>query len=169
MRLSRFRLAVVFLALECAAYTFCSNGEETRQTESESPTSPTYPSGSDRSLADVEALVNYGLDCWNANKIDELMDSFWHSPDLLCVLESKTCKGWSEARQRFMEIQPDRTGITKSTIQDLNLRLIRPGVVTGSISYLIQRPTEKIHALATGVIRQFPDGWHIVSCFIDFY
>lgn len=113
---------------------------------------------------DIKHVLLSQVEAWNHGKLEDFMQGYWHSPDLLFYSGGSVTRGWEPTLQRYRQrYQAEGKEMGKLEFQDLDIDLLsqRSAVVTGKFQ-LTMSDGKTPHGIFTLIFKRMPDGWKIV-------
>jgi ketosteroid isomerase-like protein len=112
------------------------------------------------------------LDRWNAHDIDGLMSVYWNSPSLLAIIDTEQFDGWENLYRSYKTQYRNLTNMGTVNPTRVEVKLLKPDLAFGVISWTIQYP-ENAHAseivgVSTMNIQKFDSSWKIVALHTSF-
>jgi beta-aspartyl-peptidase (threonine type) len=101
---------------------------------------------------------------WNAGKLEEFMQGYWHSPEMRYFSGDVVRHGWDELYERYRDrYQNNKTGMGKLTFSDEEIDGLGPDValVRGRWQVELNDGTRP-HGLFTLIMKKLPEGWRII-------
>src|SRR6516162_11391575 len=65
------------------------------------------------------------LDAWNSHDVERYLSFYWHSPDLLFIVDSEQFNGWQQLHDAYKNGYPDSSSMGFSTPSRIQVRLLR--------------------------------------------
>jgi beta-aspartyl-peptidase (threonine type) len=122
------------------------------------------------SLVKSDAQVIYELllgmlDAWNAHDIERYLSLYWHSPELLFIIDSEQFNGWQQLHDAYKNGYPDPSSMGFCTPSRVQVRLLRSDLALALTWWSISFPKSKQKVVGNTTInlQKFDDGWKIIS------
>ena len=105
------------------------------------------------------------LDAWNSHDIERYLSCYWHSPDLLFIVDSEQFNGWQQLHDAYKNGYPDPSSMGFSTPSRVQVRMLRPDLALALTWWSISFPKSKQKVVGNTTInlQKFNDGWKIIS------
>jgi uncharacterized protein (TIGR02246 family) len=105
------------------------------------------------------------LDRWNAHDIEGHLEVYWHSPDLLVVVDSEQFNGWQQLHDSYINGYPDRNSMGYINPARIQVKLLKPDLALALTWWSISFPTskQKVVGNTTMNLQKFADGWKVVA------
>ena len=105
------------------------------------------------------------LDAWNAHDIDRYLSCYWHSPDLLFIVDSEQFNGWQQLHDSYLNGYPDRNAMGFIQPKRIQVKLLKPDLALALTWWSVSFPSSKRTAVGntTMNLQKFDDGWKIVA------
>ena len=113
--------------------------------------------------AEIQALVFYMIDRWNAHDIDGYMEGAWKSKDFLVVVDAEETRGWTENLASYHRGYPDLSMMGSVVCERLETQLITAEVALVVMRWTLYLKGGKVLGTSSMVIRHFAEGWKVVS------
>jgi uncharacterized protein (TIGR02246 family) len=106
------------------------------------------------------------LDAWNSHDIERYLSVYWHSPDLLFIIDSEEFNGWRQLHDAYEHGYLDPASMGFSTPARIKIRMLRPDLALALTWWSISFPKskQKVVGNSTMNLQKFEDGWKIISC-----
>src|SRR5262249_11998134 len=118
--------------------------------------------------ADIRTLLDAQTRAWNAGKLEEFMEGYWHSPRLTFFSGGRKLEGWDATIERYRKTyQSEGKEMGKTTFSELEIEIVGPqaAVVRGRWK-LVQSDGKELGGLFTLIFRKFKEGsfggWKII-------
>jgi len=104
------------------------------------------------------------LDRWNAHDIDGMMSVYWHSPQLLVVVQEEQVQGWNALYSQYKTGYPDPNAMGSMAPSRIQIRFVGPDLAIAQTWWMVTYPTSKVRVVGntTTDLQRFADGWKIV-------
>ncbi len=102
-------------------------------------------------------------DAWNEGNIDQFMEGYWNSDNLVFVGSAGPTYGWEATRQRYHESYPDRAAMGKLTFRLLNIKKIDRRTVLLIGKFHLSRTIGDLSGHYTLVWQKIDGNWVIVA------
>ena len=100
---------------------------------------------------------------WNRGDVDAFLTGFWNSEKTVFAGSGGILHGWSALRERYRKNYPDRAAMGTLAFSDLEVTPLCAGAALVVGKWHLARHAGPIGGVFTLVLRQFPEGWRIVS------
>jgi uncharacterized protein (TIGR02246 family) len=117
---------------------------------------------------DVYDQLNRSLDAWNRHDIDGFLESFWHSDDLLVVVDGESVRGWDLLSKAYHTGYPNQDEMCKLTIDRAQVQMLAPDLGFVLAWYTAVFPKKKEFGTSTIILRKFSEGWRIIISHTSF-
>ena len=91
------------------------------------------------------------------------MAGAWQSKDFLMVIDAEEIRGWTEALAAYQRGYPDPNAMGNVVCDRLETQLITPEVALAVMRWTLYLKGGKVLGTSSLVVRQFSDGWKVVS------
>jgi uncharacterized protein (TIGR02246 family) len=108
------------------------------------------------------------LDAWNRHDIDGFLESFWHSDDLVVVVDGENVRGWDLLSKAYHTGYPNPDEMCKLTIDRAQVQMLAPDLGFVLAWYTASFPKKKEFGTSTIVLRKFSEGWRIIISHTSF-
>ena len=138
-----------------------------RQGKSPNETAPAQTSEEQQ----VAALLAKMVDRWNAHDIEGYMETFWNSPDLLCVVEGEELMGWNNLLTSYIRGYPDRSAMGSVRTERTLVQPIKEDVAFAMDWWRATYGpnSHSVYATSTYLLRKLPnEGWKISAVHTSF-
>ena len=88
------------------------------------------------------------LDRWNAHDIEGHLEVYWHSPDLLVVVDSEQFNGWQQLHDSYINGYPDRNSMGFIQTKRIQVKLLKPDLASGRGGAVARRTRSSSFAIA---------------------
>ena len=102
--------------------------------------------------------------CWNRHDIEGYTTCFWHSDELVAVIDQEVVRGWDALYRSYEKGYSDRNAMGSFSITRVEVDFLAPdlaAVITWWAFEYTPRHTE-VMGTSTMNLRRFPDGWRII-------
>jgi uncharacterized protein (TIGR02246 family) len=105
------------------------------------------------------------LDRWNAHDIEEHLEVYWKSPELLVVVDSEQFNGWQQLHDSYINGYPDRNSMGFIEPKRIQVKLLKPDLALALTWWSVSFPSSKQKVVGNTTInlQKFDDGWKIVA------
>ena len=117
---------------------------------------------------DVYDQLSRSLDAWNRHDIDGFLESFWHSDDLLVVVDGESVRGWDLLSKAYHTGYPNPDEMCKLTIDRAQVQMLAPDLGFVLAWYTAVFPKKKEFGTSTIILRKFSEGWRIIISHTSF-
>ena len=106
------------------------------------------------------------LDAWNSHDIERYLSVYWHSHDLLFIVDSEQFNGWQQLHDAYAHGYPDPAMMGFCTPSRVQVRMLKPDLALALTWWSISFPKskQKVVGNTTMNLQKFEDGWKIISC-----
>lgn len=108
------------------------------------------------------------LDAWNHHDIDGFLESFWHSDDLVVVVDGENVRGWDLLSKAYHTGYPNPDEMCKLTIDRAQVQMLAPDLGFVLAWYTASFPKKKEFGTSTIILRKFSEGWRIIISHTSF-
>ena len=108
------------------------------------------------------------LDAWNRHDIDGFLESFWHSDDLVVVVDGENVRGWDLLSKAYHTGYPNPEEMCKLTIDRAQVQMLAPDLGFVLAWYTASFPKKKEFGTSTIILRKFSEGWRIIISHTSF-
>jgi uncharacterized protein (TIGR02246 family) len=101
---------------------------------------------------------------WNQHDIDGFMTFFWHSDDLVVVIDREVFRGWNALYRSYEKGYSDRNAMGFISVTRVEIKWLQPdlaAVITWWALEYAPRHTE-VTGTSTMNLRKFSEGWRII-------
>jgi beta-aspartyl-peptidase (threonine type) len=128
------------------------------------PSRQPLPAKPARIESEIRAVLNAQVAAWNAQRLEEFMDGYWHSPDLTFFSGGRKLAGWEATLDRYRKTyQAEGREMGRLAFSDLDiLPLSATSAVVRGRWELTLSDGKKLGGLYTLVFRRFKNGWKII-------
>lgn len=116
---------------------------------------------------EIVALLAHQTETWNAHDLEAYMEGFWHSPDLLTVIEGEEYMGYANLQAAYERGYTDRNAMGTVFVERTLIQPTHDDVAFAMEWWRATFPGPKSHsvyATSTYFIRRFPkEGWKIAA------
>jgi uncharacterized protein (TIGR02246 family) len=101
---------------------------------------------------------------WNQHDIDGFMTFFWHSDDLVVIIDGEVFHGWNALYRSYEKGYSDRNAMGFIALTRVEVKLLQPdlaAVITWWALEYTPRHTE-VMGTCTMNLRKFSEGWRII-------
>jgi uncharacterized protein (TIGR02246 family) len=105
------------------------------------------------------------LDCWNAHDIEEYLEVYWKSLELLVVVDSEQFNGWQQLHDSYFNGYPSRTAMGFIQPKRIQVRLLKPDLALALTWWSVSFPSSKqpVVGNSTMNVQKFDDGWKVIA------
>jgi uncharacterized protein (TIGR02246 family) len=108
------------------------------------------------------------LDAWNRQDIDGFLTTFWHSDDLVVVIDGENIRGWDLLSKAYHTGYPNPNEMCKLTIDRAQVQMLAPDLGFVLAWYTAAFPKKKEFGTSTIILRKFSEGWRIIISHTSF-
>jgi uncharacterized protein (TIGR02246 family) len=108
------------------------------------------------------------LDAWNRHDIDGFLECFWHSDDLVVVVDGENVRGWDLLSKAYHTGYPNPEEMCKLTIDRAQVQMLAPDLGFVLAWYTASFPKKKEFGTSTIILRKLSEGWRIVISHTSF-
>jgi len=112
--------------------------------------------------SEIQTVMTLQTAAWNTGSIDDFMQGYWNSPELVFVSGANVTKGWQPTIDRYKKNYDSRAKMGVLTFSDLEIEVLSKDSAVVLGSWALQREGDKPHGKFTLIFRKFKDGWKIV-------
>jgi hypothetical protein len=98
-------------------------------------------------------------DAWNRHNLDEFLDGFLHSDDLVVVVEGETIRGWDLLSKAYRGGYPNPQEMGILTIDRVQVQMLAPDLGFALGSFTLTFPKKKEFGTDTIIMKKVPEGW----------
>lgn len=111
----------------------------------------------------IRLLMNKQEEAWNAGNIDQFMETYWNSPDLVFVGSGGPVYGWQQTLDRYKKNYPTKVAMGKLSFDLLSIASIdtRTAFLIGK--FHLSREVENLNGCFTLVLQKIDEQWFIIS------
>ncbi|WP_299985104.1 nuclear transport factor 2 family protein [uncultured Pontibacter sp.] len=80
-------------------------------------------------ISEVKQALDGQVAAWNKGELENAMDFYWESPDMLWISRNGTEKGWQEVLEMFQTDFTDRSKMGEYTYEPLHIEQVGPEAV----------------------------------------
>jgi uncharacterized protein (TIGR02246 family) len=122
------------------------------------------PSPDHDDIKAINDLLLKMLDRWNAHDIDGYLSAYWHSPQLLVMLEEQQFQGWQSVYDTYKTGYPDPNAMGSVEPSRIQIKSIRLDLAIAVTWWTVTYPNSKIRVVGNSTmnLQKFSDGWKIV-------
>ena len=104
------------------------------------------------------------LDAWNSHDVERYLSFYWHSPDLLFIVDSEQFNGWQQLHDSYLNGYPDRSSMGFCSSSRCQVRLLKPDLALALTWWSVTFPQSKQKVVGNTTInlQKFDDGWKII-------
>ncbi len=121
-------------------------------------------SGFSQKKEEILSILDRQVGYWNNGDIDNFMEDYWKSPELMFIGKNGVTKGWEETKDRYYKSYPDRAsmGTLKFDIKEVEFFNKKTVWVLGQ--WNLTRPEKgDIGGHYTLIFKKIKGRWLIVS------
>jgi uncharacterized protein (TIGR02246 family) len=110
------------------------------------------------------------VDAWNRHDIEGYLDGFWHSDDLVVVVEGENVRGWDLLAKAYRTGYPNTSEMGGLTLDRTQVQMLAPGFGFALTWYTVVFAKKKEFGTSTIVLKKLPEGWRIAvmhSSFVE--
>lgn len=111
----------------------------------------------------IEKVLQDQVEAWNRGDIEEYMQGYWNSEELVFVGSSGVTRGWQGTLNRYKARYPDRAAMGKLTFEIEEIVMIGENAATVLGSWQLEREKDRPGGVFTLVMKRLPEGWRIVQ------
>jgi len=111
----------------------------------------------------IVTLMKDQEDAWNKGDIDEFMEGYWKSDNLVFVGGSGAAYGWETTRKGYHRRYPDRETMGELTFTILQMDALGADHARILGKFHLKRAMGDANGTFTLLFFRFPDGWKIIS------
>lgn len=100
---------------------------------------------------------------WNQGDIQEYMEGYWKSEQLVFNGSSGPIFGWEDTKQRYLKGYPDTTAMGELTFKVIKLESLSKGVAQMIGKFHLKRSIGNLSGYFTLNWKKFDQSWLIVS------
>lgn len=112
--------------------------------------------------AEIRAVMDNQVAAWNRGDIEEFMQGYWNSENLVFVSGANVTRGWKPTVERYKKNYDSREKMGVLTFSDLQIDILSKDAAVVLGSWSLQREKDNPHGKFTLIFRKFKDGWRIV-------
>lgn len=114
--------------------------------------------------AQIRAVLDAQVAAWNAGRLEEFMQGYWHSPKLTFFSGGSAQRGWDATLARYRKTyQSEGREMGRLAFYDLDIEPFgKDAAVVRGRWELTMSDGKKPGGLFTLILRRFKDGWKIV-------
>ena len=112
--------------------------------------------------SEIQTALTVQTAAWNAGSIDDFMQGYWNSPELVFVSGANVTKGWQPTIDRYKKKYDSQAKMGVLMFSDLEIEVLSKDSAVVLGSWALQREGDKPHGKFTLIFRKFKDGWKIV-------
>ena len=113
--------------------------------------------------ANVRAVLDTQVACWNKGDLDGFMKTYWNSDDLTFYSGGTVTKGWKPVMERYQK-RYKAEGKEMGTLAFSGIDVVMVGeanaIVRGKWKLVLSKETDE--GLYTLHLKKLPEGWRIV-------
>lgn len=101
---------------------------------------------------------------WNQHDIDGFMAFFWHSDELVAVIDREVFRGWNALYRSYEKGYSDRNAMGFVSFTGVEVKLLQPDLAAVIVWWALEytpRHTE-VMGSSTMNLRKFSEGWRII-------
>jgi uncharacterized protein (TIGR02246 family) len=105
------------------------------------------------------------LDRWNAHDLEDHLEVYWKSPQLLVIVGSEQFNGWQQLHDSYVNGYPGATAMGFIQPKRIQVRLLKPDLALALTWWSVTFPTSKQQMVGNSVmnLQKFDDGWKIIA------
>jgi ketosteroid isomerase-like protein len=105
------------------------------------------------------------LDRWNAHDIEDHLEAYWKSAELLVVVDSEQFNGWQQLHDSYVNGYPNRDSMGYINPARIQIKLLKPDLALVLSWWSISFPNSKQRVVGntTMNLQKFDQGWKIVA------
>jgi hypothetical protein len=102
--------------------------------------------------------------CWNQHDIDGFMSYFWHSDDLVAIVDREIFLGWNALYRSYENGYSDRNAMGYVSTTRVEVKLLQPDLAAVVIWWALEYTPRHTEVMGTSTmnLRKFPEGWRII-------
>lgn len=101
---------------------------------------------------------------WNQHDIDGFMDCFWHSDELVAVVDQEIFRGWNALYRSYEKGYSDRNAMGYVSITRVEVKLLRPDLAAAITWWALEYTPHHTEVTGTSTmdLQKFSGGWRII-------
>jgi uncharacterized protein (TIGR02246 family) len=101
---------------------------------------------------------------WNQHDIDGFMTFFWHSDDLVAVIDSEVFRGWNALYRSYEKGYSDRNAMGFISVTRVEVKLLQPDLAAVITWWALEYTPHRTEVMGTSTVnlRKFSEGWRII-------
>ena len=111
----------------------------------------------------IRAILAAQAASWNRGDIDGFMEGYWKNADLRFASGGTVVRGWQSTLLRYRDRYPDGAAMGELSFADLEVDLMSEDAAVVHGAWQLERETDAPSGLFTLVMREYAEGWVIVS------
>ena len=120
------------------------------------------PGDRDEVIAQIQDVLRTQQEAWNRGDVEEFMNGYWHSENIVFVSGDEVTHGWQQVFDRYKKTYSDRTKMGALTFSDLQITPLSDDSAVALGRWSLQRKKDQPHGRFTLIFRKLPEGWKIV-------
>lgn len=118
--------------------------------------------GADAIEAEVEAVLAFQQEAWNAGDIRGFMVGYARHDSLVFISGDTVRRGWQENLYAYVRSYPDRAAMGTLSFEDVRVRALAPDLALAYGVWRLDRAEDEPHGRFSLVFRRFDEGWRII-------
>ncbi len=112
----------------------------------------------------VKQALDGQVTAWNRGALEEAMDYYWESPEMLWISRNGTEQGWQEVLEMFQKDFTDRSKMGEYTYEPLHIEQVGPEAVYYVYRWQIELQGKKLMGGVSSQLWKLLNGrWVITS------
>jgi uncharacterized protein (TIGR02246 family) len=112
---------------------------------------------------EIAALIAQEFAAWNARDLDAYMAVFWHSPQLLYIVQESVWLGWDEVRAKVAREYPNGINMGHPVLDRLQTNVLSAEMATTVEWWTVYFAAARVRGFTSSTWRRLPEGWRIVE------
>jgi uncharacterized protein (TIGR02246 family) len=102
--------------------------------------------------------------CWNQHDIDGFMTFFWHSDELVAVVDREIFRGWSALYRSYAKGYADRNAMGFVSVTHVEVKFLRPDLAAVITWWALEYTPRHAEVMGTSTmnLQKFAEGWRII-------